>query len=120
MRLHELLSRLENIRDTMESTFRNEFLKGEIENLIEELKEASPEVAETKEKEAIPTSPYSPPNPTWTPLYPSPPLSPSYPPSGTPWITYTSGTGTGGDLILTGSRTTGSLTSADLSNYTIS
>jgi len=43
MELPEFINRLETIRDQMESTFRNEFLKGEIENLIEGLK-SSPEV----------------------------------------------------------------------------
>jgi len=86
MRLYELINRLENIRDKMESTFRNEFLKGEIENLIEELKEASPEVAETPDTEAIKLSKL-PNNPYWVPYNPATGASTG---TNTPYITWTS------------------------------
>lgn len=56
MRLYELIHRLEAIRDRMESTFTNEFLKGEVDNLIDELKKLSPEIGkliDTKDDEEL-------------------------------------------------------------------
>lgn len=69
MRMYELIKRLEHIRDKMESTFSNEFQRGEIDNLIEELIKMTPEVGQI---DKMPISqPFQ--------LYPHQP--------GTPWVT---------------------------------
>jgi hypothetical protein len=93
MKMYELIKRLEHIRDKMESTFSNEFQRGEIDNLIEELIQMSPEVGKM---DSVPNNqPYYP-NPTWVP---STPYSPFV---YTPGIT-TTGTTTDLKITLDGS-----------------
>ena len=82
MKMYELIKRLEHIRDKMESTFSNEFQRGEIDNLIEELIQMTPEVGTKLSQEN--QNPY--------PYYPV-------------GVGGTAGTGTG--IIYTGTTSTG-------------
>lgn len=122
MRLYDLIQRLEAIKDRMESTFTNEFLKGEVENLIEELKGLSPEIGRVidkkededfikKLKEQYPIDVAgggtgNPANP-WVITYPS------YP-SGT--LTYPST----GPLIFTGDGTSGNIDTDNDNTFIVS
>ena len=107
MRLCDLIRRLEMIRDEMESTFKNEFLKGEFDNLVEELKSLSPEIGQVTDQPKQQPSPWTSP---WT----------------SPWGV---GTTTGGSITLPSSSsptyisypysnttTTGSLTLSNVQN----
>ena len=78
MRMYELIKRLELIRDKMESTFSNEFQRGEIDNLIEELIKMTPEVGQIDKMPGL-----------GQPFQPYQPYQPSIG-TGTPWVTTTS------------------------------
>ena len=82
MKMYELIKRLEHIRDKMESTFSNEFQRGEIDNLIEELIKMTPEVGQIDKTPGIgqPFQPYQP--------HIGHPIQPSI--GGAPWVTTTS------------------------------
>ena len=95
------VKRLEHIRDKMESTFSNEFQRGEIDNLIEELIKMTPEVGQIDKVPGI-----------GQPFQPYQPYQPSI--GGAPWVTTTS------PYIVksNGSATSVTLTNSDGLTYT--
>lgn len=95
MKMYELIKRLEHIRDKMESTFSNEFQRGEIDNLIEELIQMTPEVGQIEKLPQMP-QPQLGNNPYWTF------------PSTVPYVYPSSITTTGGTITLNGNTSSSS------------
>lgn len=102
MKMYELIKRLEHIRDKMESTFSNEFQRGEIDNLIEELIQMTPEVGEKLSQQQQQVHPY----------YPTYPIG-----TGTTPIIYNAGTTSAGITLNGNISWTSDLSSPISSSY---